>query len=63
MKWIQCKRKYAREYRVCVLTGSIGLEGKWSKWNTILNNDVPYHGGRYDYQYRCTEEDMFLGKL
>jgi len=46
--WRRCERSEAQEYRERVLTGSIGLEGAWSKWiegrpeKTLMNREYEY---------------------
>lgn len=56
MKWVQCKYDIAQQYRYRILTGSIGLESKWSEW--ITGKKLERAG--LQCQYRCRENDYFL---
>ena len=48
-RWVSCQQPNAEEYRWRILTGSIGLEGSWSKWAPGQPTDRPMNR---EYEYR-----------
>ena len=60
MNWVKCDRTIAEQWRSRVLTGSLGLEGRWSEWEdgTVIKSAM-----NREYQYRCTEEHRFVSNI
>lgn len=57
-KWRRCKYAEADQYRSRVLTGSIGLEGRWTEWmdgkpeRCAMNREYQYRTGRRTIRVR-----------